>query len=477
MLLSCDSKMERPSTLSGCGSSYSNNKGSHTTNSNSRGRLAGKGRGGRSSGPKPTCQVCGKLSVIMGLMKPICEVLPLELQGATNHTTIDVNNLQQKTKYMGKEFLTVGDGTKLKIARVGSGFLHISNNSALVLKEILHVPNITKNFISISKLTRDNNVNVEFTSDCCVVKDKETQKVLFGKKLNYKFLKTFGYNCYPCLRPYPIHKFQYQSTKWLNLGYSDSHKGYKCLSSTSRLYISRNVFNEDDFPFKSSFLNTYQSKQPVHVYVLSWSPLLLVGVSQSPPSPSASPCFFPSHSIPTAPSEGPSSIGSDHLSRTGLISAHAGMSPLPPSPIIFYLDEVLDNHLFAASHTASDHAATIPKPLVPTHPMVTRGKASVFKPKVYLGEAKWKATFEGPISVSEALLHPSWTTTMNDENKALIKNKTWILESPKMTRRFEVILDLHRLNLKSNPKSYDPIANPFPRTDRNTTSVLCFTAV
>lgn len=47
------------------------------------------------------------------------------------------------------------------------------------LNQILHVPSITKNLLSISKLTSENNVIVEFYSDLCVVKGKVTRAILF----------------------------------------------------------------------------------------------------------------------------------------------------------------------------------------------------------------------------------------------------------------------------------------------------------
>lgn len=57
--------------------------------------------------------------------------------------------------------------------------------------------------------------------------------------------------------PYNKHKLQYHTTKCAFLGYSSSHKGYKCMNSSGRIFISRHViFNEDDFPFEHGFLNT-----------------------------------------------------------------------------------------------------------------------------------------------------------------------------------------------------------------------------
>ena len=87
-----------------------------------------------------------------------------------------MNNLHQKTKYNGNESLTVGNGNRLRIEHVGSGLITTHNNDVLILNEMLHVPAITKNLISISQLTSDNNVVVEFSSSDCCVKEKTTKR-------------------------------------------------------------------------------------------------------------------------------------------------------------------------------------------------------------------------------------------------------------------------------------------------------------
>lgn len=73
----------------------------------------------------------------------------------------------------------------------------------------------------------------------------------------YTSLKVFGCACYPNLRPYNTHKFDFHTTKCVYLCTSGQHKGFKCLSPTGRVYVSRHVvFNEKEFPFKHGFLNT-----------------------------------------------------------------------------------------------------------------------------------------------------------------------------------------------------------------------------
>ncbi|TXG49982.1 hypothetical protein EZV62_025857 [Acer yangbiense] len=77
---------------------------------------------------------------------------------------------------------------------------------------------------------------------------------LFARKPNYNFFKTFGCTCFPYLRDYSKHKLDFHTSKCVFIGYSINHKGYKCLHSNGKVFISRNVvFNELEFPFKSLF--------------------------------------------------------------------------------------------------------------------------------------------------------------------------------------------------------------------------------
>lgn len=62
---------------------------------------------------------------------------------------------------------------------------------------------------------------------------------LLGQQPDYNFLRTFGCACSPNLRPYNEKKLQFRSKQCVFLGYSNLHKGYKCLDpSQGRVYIS-----------------------------------------------------------------------------------------------------------------------------------------------------------------------------------------------------------------------------------------------
>ena len=91
--------------------------------------------------------------------------------GATHHVTSDINSLASFTPYNGHENLQVGNGHFLPICNIGRCTLSL-NGGSLQLNDVLHVPSITKNLISISKFTRDNDVLMEFSSSFCIVKDR-----------------------------------------------------------------------------------------------------------------------------------------------------------------------------------------------------------------------------------------------------------------------------------------------------------------
>jgi transposase InsO family protein len=74
---------------------------------------------------------------------------------------------------------------------------------------------------------------------------------------DYSSMRTFGCACYPNLRPFNARKLQYRSVQCVFLGYSNIHKGFKCLDINSgRIYISRDViFDETIFPFSKLHAN------------------------------------------------------------------------------------------------------------------------------------------------------------------------------------------------------------------------------
>lgn len=99
--------------------------------------------------------------------------------GASHHVTPDLANLSINSEYNGDDQLVVGNGIPLNISHIGSKVLSASPKS-VKLSNILVVPKLTKSLLSISKLTRDNNVFVEFHANECFVKNLQGKTVLRG---------------------------------------------------------------------------------------------------------------------------------------------------------------------------------------------------------------------------------------------------------------------------------------------------------
>lgn len=68
----------------------------------------------------------------------------------------------------------------------------------LTLNNLLHVPSITKNLISVSQFAKDNSVFFEFHSDHFVVKSQATKEVLQHGKVGPDGLYTFPNNASVC---------------------------------------------------------------------------------------------------------------------------------------------------------------------------------------------------------------------------------------------------------------------------------------
>lgn len=77
---------------------------------------------------------------------------------------------------------------------------------------------------------------------------------LFNKIPDYSTPKVFGCSCFPYLRPYNQHEFQFRLQECVYLGLSPHHKGHKCLAPNGHIYVSKDVkLNESSFPYKVLF--------------------------------------------------------------------------------------------------------------------------------------------------------------------------------------------------------------------------------
>lgn len=170
----------------------------------------------------------------------------------------------------------------------------------------------------------------------------------------------FGCACFPHLRPYYQYKMQFRSAECVYLGPSSQHKGYKCLASNGRIFISKDVlFIEFRFPYPDLFpppppmpistSNTYPANIPLTNITPSTKPGL---GTTSIPQPATT---------PSNPTPAPNSL---------------------PSP------QPINNDAVPNILTESSIVPATPEQVQNAHPMHTRSKYGIFKPKHYLAHSE-----------------------------------------------------------------------------------------
>lgn len=198
---------------------YASNTGKYSYNSPNNydnkisfhcGRGKGPKNGSRGNYARLFCQICGKGGHIVlncfQLMQNVSDrqssyptshsshssmttmaALPETLvdpnwypdSGSTSYCIPNSDILSEKQALLGTQEIYMGNGEGLNILHTGNSVFHSPfHNKCLKLNNMLHVPKITKNLISVSKLTHGNNVYLEFFSHCLFLKDRATRAIL-----------------------------------------------------------------------------------------------------------------------------------------------------------------------------------------------------------------------------------------------------------------------------------------------------------
>jgi hypothetical protein len=98
--------------------------------------------------------------------------------GASDHITANINNLNQLAPFKGPEQVFVGNGQNLPIQNIGNANLY-TKFSQFKLRNILHVPRIASNLLSVHKLCLHNNCSCYFDSNKLLVQDLPTGRILY----------------------------------------------------------------------------------------------------------------------------------------------------------------------------------------------------------------------------------------------------------------------------------------------------------
>lgn len=103
---------------------------------------------------------------------------------ATNHCTPKREHLMNNFAYDGPKKIYMGNEECEFIFPIGETFLHLSHSSRVFhLCNLLHIPHLTKNLISVLKFAQDNKVFFEFHPIVCFVKNQAISATLLYEKL------------------------------------------------------------------------------------------------------------------------------------------------------------------------------------------------------------------------------------------------------------------------------------------------------
>jgi hypothetical protein len=173
---------------------------------NFRGRGRGRGPLNSFNTTKPICQICHKPGHedsdcyrrfdnssphdSITLMQPqahyASQQAPLDQawysdSGATHHLTPDLTNLTiNAADYIGSDQIRMGNGNGLAIEHIRDTQL-TSPTTSFLLRNVLHVPLITKNLLSVHKFTIETNTYIEFHPWFFLVNEQGLGKILLQR--------------------------------------------------------------------------------------------------------------------------------------------------------------------------------------------------------------------------------------------------------------------------------------------------------
>lgn len=85
----------------------------------------------------------------------------------------DKGKLIRFSPYKGPDLVIVGNGASLPITHIGTG--SVGHKNELTLNNVLVVPQMMKNLLSVSQLTKDNPCFFEFNQHGFSIKDSRTR--------------------------------------------------------------------------------------------------------------------------------------------------------------------------------------------------------------------------------------------------------------------------------------------------------------
>lgn len=148
----------------------------------------------------------------------------------------------------GGEFIPISKYLKTQGVVHKMGCPHTHEQNGLAERKIRHVVETWLTLLANAHLPLHFWDEAFYTATCLINKlptpirsYKTPYELLFHKTPYYLSFKVFRCSCFPLLKPYNKHKMDFKSMECTFVGYSLSHKGYKCLTPSGKIIISRHV--------------------------------------------------------------------------------------------------------------------------------------------------------------------------------------------------------------------------------------------
>jgi hypothetical protein len=120
-----------------------------------------------------------------------------------DHIAGELEKLSLREKYHGGEQIHAANDIGMDISHVGEAIIYTHNRN-LKVKQLLHVPQATKNLVSVHRFAVGNNVFLEYHPDFFLIKDRATMKLLLRGKCRkglYPLPSSFARQVFRVSRP------------------------------------------------------------------------------------------------------------------------------------------------------------------------------------------------------------------------------------------------------------------------------------
>lgn len=115
--------------------------------------------------------------------------------GASHHVSIVSQNIQQTSPFKGPNQITIGNGQGLFVRATGSTKFKspLNPRGNLLLNNILDVPSVTKNLLSVSEFSKDNDIYFKFHPNACVVNSQDSNETVLKGPMGRVGIYQFKY--------------------------------------------------------------------------------------------------------------------------------------------------------------------------------------------------------------------------------------------------------------------------------------------